>query len=200
MKKPTAVKAFKLRSLLATRFIILADILLVFLLAFGLYTTFKTDINQLLEEEKAGFSQEQVQGSAKMIHGVCANDVVEACYKKQFDQLVRATSLEYGQQTLWALQNYDEQLRHCHVLSHAVGNSALRKDPGNWKGLLAVADVDTCGGGFFHGIIEAHVADDPTFKINKDSIHDICNNPENGFRERTCNHIMGHLALFGTDG
>ncbi len=184
---------------ISTKTIILANFILAALVVLTTYSLFKHDVARNIES-KPPFDAQQIQNSAKTIYDVCKNEAVETCYKKHFDQLVRSTSLAYGQKTLYALQNYDDQLRHCHVLSHAVGSSALRKAPKDWKKLLAEADTETCGGGFFHGIIEGHVADDQNFKIDKNSIYDICHDPANGFREMTCNHIMGHLTLFGKSG
>lgn len=145
----------------------------------------------------------QIQASAKSIFDNCTKFTGrsrEDCYKQNFDALVNTHDFRYGQDAVYAIQDFDPNLRHCHVLSHHVANSALRKSPKDWKKLLSEADVNTCGAGFFHGVIEARVQDNPDFEINPSSIGKICDDDKLVYKERTCYHIMGHLVLFSNQG
>lgn len=145
-------------------------------------------------------SSDQFKTVAKSIRTDCVNKDIEKCYTKHFFTITAEKGLVYAEKTLYALQDFDPQLRHCHVLSHEIARAAVRKNPKDWKKMIDEVDVNTCGGGFLHGILEAHVGDDPKFVINSKSINDLCYKDGTSFRERTCSHIMGHLILIDTEG
>lgn len=138
---------------------------------------------------------------AARIFSLCKNTDTEKCYKKEFTTLTTNNNFHAGEQTLYALQDLDSTLRHCHVLSHEVGKAAVRANPAKWEEVVNESNPNTCGGGFFHGALEAHAGDDPNFVINKESIDALC--VQGGpldFKARTCTHLMGHLLLIETVG
>lgn len=137
-----------------------------------------------------------IQTEARRIYDTCIREGQrEECYKKEFKAPTETYGLYFSEHVLYAMQELDLQLRHCHVISHAISQIATRHQPKQWQKLLDSVNVNTCGGGFFHGILEAHAGDDPEFKIDSDTIIKICAPKEIDFRSRSCAHIMGHLSM-----
>mgnify|MGYP001599694720 CR=1 FL=1 len=144
----------------------------------------------------------QIEQEARKIANVClaTEGDREKCYKEKFTQLLRDKDIFFAQKTLYAIQNIDPKLRHCHVISHEISKAATRQNPSKWRELMERVDVDTCGAGFLHGILEAHTGDEPNFKIDANFINETCYKGQKNFKERTCSHILGHLILLDTEG
>lgn len=180
--------------------LIILNIIILCLIVGLIVVTIKPEITQ-------GFrnSSEQnpslIKEVAEKIYNSCLYQEREKCYKKEFEKPTKEKGLLFSEKVLYSLQNLDPQLRHCHVLSHAISQIATRNQPKKWMELLQIVDVSTCGAGFFHGILEAHVGDDPNFEINPETIKEICV-PDNtmDFKARTCAHILGHLVLVENRG
>jgi len=185
--KKLKIEKIPKRYLIGANVIVLALIALVFA---GPHLPFKkssfiTDGNHPL-----------IKTEAKRIYEDCRyGGEREECYKKEFEPVTKTSGLFFSEHTLYAMQDLDPQLRHCHVLSHAIAQMATRNQPKRWQELLNSVNVDSCGAGFFHGILEAHAGDNPDFEINSDTIEEICVNGTMDFKSRTCAHIFGHLAL-----
>lgn len=124
----------------------------------------------------------------------------EPCYIKEFNSVTREKGFTFAENTLYALQNFDPALRHCHVISHEISKIATRANPSLWQDLIASVNVDTCGGGFLHGILEAHIGDDPDFTINDQTVPEICGNDYRVHKDRSCTHLLGHLILVQEEG
>lgn len=75
---------------------------------------------------------------------------------------------------------------NCHSLTHAVGHYALKKYNQD-TGKAISYNVDICGGGYVHGIIEEflHTSSDP-----KSNIVSLCPGGDG-----TCLHALGHGAM-----
>lgn len=178
------------------RLFVAINLLLAFILLFSIIKVFDIQIPRK--------STQAINLEAKRIVDQCFRGSVnrEKCYKEMFVKLVKNRDFVFAQKTLYAAQDLDPFLRSCHVQSHDIAEAAARKEPARWKELMEQADVNTCGGGFLHGILVAHVGDDPDFKITSDFINETCRKKEKGeieFSERTCAHILGHLILLDTD-
>lgn len=137
---------------------------------------------------------------AQKIADSCKTSGRETCYKDAFTMLVKKVGITAAEQTLYDLQDIDPQMRHCHVISHEISKVATRQNPSKWRELMEQVNVDTCGGGFLHGILEAHTGDEPNFKVDAAFINETCYKGQLNFRERTCAHILGHLILLDTEG
>ena len=167
--------------------IFLALILATFLLqALIPNNTRRIDTNHQLAETKI---------AAQNITKTCAQTDREKCYVGQFTSITRSKGLEFAQKTLYDAQDIDPKLRDCHVLSHKISDAATQQHPEAWRDLIERADIETCGGGFLHGVIETHIGYDPKFTLNRETIADICNQGKRDYKERSCSHIMGHLLL-----
>lgn len=182
----------RISNLSKNKFFILSDLLLgIFLtfLIFNLYANESADSRVIYEK------------TARNIYEACQNSSnKEPCYIKQFDNITKKYGLIFSEKTLYALQDLDPSLRHCHVLSHKIATSATRANPKDWKKLIIQADLQTCGGGFLHGILEAHIGDNSNFHLDSQSIVDLCGQDHRVFQDRTCTHILGHLVLFQEQG
>ncbi len=124
----------------------------------------------------------------------------EGCYIKTFGDLIHASGFPSAEKVLFALQDIDETTKSCHILAHQMGRVALRQDPAHWKELAEAVNVQACGSGFLHGVLEAHVGDDPHFVMNAEFANDVCNKGKDPYRDRMCSHFMGHVALLEKEG
>lgn len=176
--------------------VLLADTFLAILI-------FLTLLNAYATGKFAPFSGPEAKTTAGVIFEVCLRENKEKCYKKEFTKLTKDEGIFFAQDTLYALQDFDPQIRHCHVLAHEIARIATIEDPSEWKKLLDKVDLNQCGGGFFHGVLEAHTGSDPSFKITSENIKELCQGDridDKEFRVRTCAHILGHLTMVETEG
>jgi len=150
------------------------------------------------------FRQGEVRDPSVLAAGIsekCAqNQGISGCYGKELSKIVNDRGILLGQDTLLALQDFDPAVRYCHLLSHEMAKTAVRKEPSEWLELLGEVDGNACASGFFHGIIEAHVGYEPDFQVDADLINDLCPNWHKTYKERTCSHILGHLILLNFEG
>lgn len=177
-----------------------ADIVLFFLLIISYYFFFGIPSINKKQINSSVYNKQAYQDEAKKIADTCLQKDTEQCYKKIFTDLTKRNGFSYAEQTLYALQDIDPQLRHCHVLSHEIAKVAVRKNPQDWKKLMEEVNADICGAGFFHGVLEAHTGDDPNFKVDAAFINETCYKGQNNFKGRTCSHILGHIILLDTEG
>lgn len=181
-----------------TKAVITLDLFLFLVLILSVKYTF-FNISEFKNNKDLQNPQE-IKLTAQKIDQGCQSQSRENCYKNAFTSLVKNKGFIFAEKTLYALQDIDQNLRHCHVLSHHIGNMAVRITPEKWQDLIAEVNVETCGAGFLHGMIEAHVGDNPDFEINKNTINQLCNQDKKDHRERTCHHIMGHLSVIENQG
>ncbi len=138
---------------------------------------------------------------AQNIYNDCrSKGAAENCYKEKFGVITKQKGFKFSENTLYALQEFDPFLRHCHILSHEISKVAVLDKPDLWKDLLKEANINTCGGGFYHGILEAHVGYDNDFTLSADFINQLCNDGTDLLRKRTCTHILGHLITLEHEG
>ncbi|OGZ44906.1 MAG: hypothetical protein A3C84_00965 [Candidatus Ryanbacteria bacterium RIFCSPHIGHO2_02_FULL_48_12] len=137
---------------------------------------------------------------ARRIVGACRGNGWDACYKKELEQVTTRGGMQYGELVLTNLQDIDPAARDCHVLAHAISRAAVRKDPADWKNLLNEADAASCGSGYLHGVLEAHVWDDPEFKLTPAFVDEACRSRKDFYDQRMCFHFMGHLFLVDEEG
>ena len=72
--------------------------------------------------------------------------------------------------------------KHCHSLTHAIGHKALTKYTNIAESLKH--NLDICGGGYVHGIIEEYLEQNP----NTEDFGAICTDQNDG----NCLHSIGH--------
>jgi hypothetical protein len=153
-----------------------------------------------------GDSTQKAQASnitemANKIYGDChALQDWHECYKKEMAELTKNTGLPFAQSVLFSIQDADPNSRNCHVIAHYMAREAYHRDPTKWLELADQADINSCGGGFLHGILEAHIGDSPNQEINAVFADQICSRKPEDFRQRMCYHLFGHFFLVDQDG
>ena len=74
--------------------------------------------------------------------------------------------------------------QNCHSYTHLIGNFALEKYSFDLEKSISY-NLDTCGGGYLHGIIEDYLEKYPE---KRSDLYSICKNPLDG----GCFHALGH--------
>lgn len=137
-----------------------------------------------------------VQKSAQTLFTDCLNKGnKEECYKSGFEKLIKSHNFSLAEQALYALQDLDEGVKSCHVLSHYLSRTAVTKNPTDWKYFLENVNVNTCGSGFLHGVLEAHLGDNPDTEFSGELGNEVCNTGTDSYRKRMCMHFMGHFFV-----
>jgi len=141
----------------------------------------------------------EIQNAAQRIAGDCSLGDREACHKTSFKSLIMDYNFSYAEQTLYALQDIDPMTKSCHIISHFMSRTAVEKNPNDWLTILDQVNVNACGSGFLHGVLEAHLGDDPNTEFNAQLSEEICNRGTDDYRKRMCTHFMGHFFLVNTN-
>ncbi|MDP3792619.1 MAG: hypothetical protein Q8Q89_02715, partial [bacterium] len=105
----------------------------------------------------------------------------------------------FAEQTLYKLWDIEPGTRRCHVLAHIISSTATRQNPEKWREYLETVDYNACEVGFPHGVMEAHIGDDPSFEINSDSINQFCSSKDR-HKKNSCVHYFGHLLMIQSEG
>jgi hypothetical protein len=145
------------------------------------------------------FNDPQVKTSAEKLNQACIQQDKNKCYAPEFKTLIYQYNFSFAEQTLYALQDLDESAKSCHILAHYIAREAVRKSPKDWLTLLDSVNVNTCGSGFLHGVLESHLGDDPTTKFNGQLSDSVCDRGNDEYRKRMCTHFMGHFFLVDTN-
>ena len=146
-----------------------------------------------VENKVYAASDPQILSSAKQVAQSCSSGDREKCYEASFKSLIDTYDFSYAEQTLYALQDIDPMTKSCHVLAHALSRDAVRKNPSDWLSLFDSVDVNACGSGFLHGVLEAHLGDDPDTKFDGALSEKVCDRGTDDYRKRMCTHFMGHF-------
>lgn len=147
-----------------------------------------------------------VEMSAQRIDEECKGRIDnDQCFANAFYKLSQKNDSNFAVKTLLHLQEIDPQnTRGCHFTAHKISQAETEKDPNKWEEVIKKVSPTMCTGGFLHGVLESHVATDPDFTINENSITHICtdilNGTENRFAERSCAHNLGHLMIVQEEG
>lgn len=132
------------------------------------------------------------------------------CYGGHLAALNKSQNFEKTLTVLWTLQDLDSKTRDCHFIAHRLTASEVEKDVNQWLDIFKYVDNTVCANGFIHGAIEGKVKFDPSFKLNAQTISDVCNqieerlmNKKDGKSDQVddaCAHGIGHILLVETEG
>lgn len=164
-------------------------LLLLFFLLIGLY---------LILQAQIYITNVSIKNNAERIFKSCQSlGYKETCYADQFKELTKVTDSKISRKVLASLQQIDPiNARGCHLMAHYISSSETRKDPAKWLDLLGEQDANSCSGGYIHGILEAHIGDDPSFELNAQAFPVICDHIKDPQRARlSCFHNLGHILL-----
>ena len=138
------------------------------------------------------------------INNKCKDSIdKDHCYGEFFYIFTHKYNLADSVAILQNLQKINpEGTRGCHFMAHKISQAEVEKDPKQWLNIIKKVSPSMCTGGFLHGVLEAHVGDDPSFEINSTSVNYICENvlSYSSFAQRSCAHNFGHLMLIQTNG
>jgi len=128
----------------------------------------------------------------------------EKCFTEQFYRLTKETDFHHAISTLDELNNIEPKSLGCHLIAHGIAIAQTEKNITGWQELLKKVDINQCSGGYVHGIIEARLKNDGKFKIDNNSVREICTDVVSSIKgeygELNCAHILGHLALLQEKG
>ena len=156
--------------------------------------------NNLSQIKDNSDATEPTQEFAQKIADICSSKADKyTCYQEELARLAKDKDLFYAKKALNDLQNIDPFTRSCHVLAHRIAEAGTRKDPTKWKDLVNQVDAVSCGGGFLHGVLEAHAFSEPNFKVNVESINELCKKGSFGRRDM-CAHFLAHILVLQNDG
>ncbi len=152
------------------------------------------------KENKTVYSTDNmlVMNTASKLALECSRGDKEKCYKSGFKQLIDSYNFSFAEQTLYTLQDIDEGTKSCHILSHYISRETVKKSPKDWQDLLDKVNVSACGSGFLHGVLEAHLGDNPNTSFSGKLSDEVCNRGEDSYRKRMCTHFMGHFFIVNT--
>lgn len=137
----------------------------------------------------------QSTGIAQEIYNYCSKNQDPECYKNSLKKVIDDQDFYSSVKVLYALQDIDPQTKSCHVIAHAMSHEAVIKEPDKWLSLLDGVDVNACGSGFLHGVLEAHLGDKADTKFTGELSEEICNRGNDDYRKRMCTHFMGHFFI-----
>lgn len=187
-----------------THIFFIADSILgiAFILAFIFVIFFPQGQRGLFRQDRSGWRADdpRIISEARRVKERCSKNGGLECYKKELSFRVAKHGFSYGEQALYALQDIDPATKSCHTIAHFMAREAVRRNPSDWALLVDTINVQACGSGFLHGVLEAHVANNPGLEINSDFADEICTRGNDAYRQRMCAHFMGHVFLLEREG
>jgi hypothetical protein len=151
------------------------------------------------DKKNYNFNDPLIKQTAERLAQLCTQQDKDKCYSPEFKKLINQYNFSFAEQTLYAMQDIDEGAKSCHILAHFIAREATKKSPKDWQSLLDSVNVNTCGSGFLHGVLESHLGDDPATKFDGQLSNNICDRGDDDYRKRMCTHFMGHFFLVDTN-
>lgn len=143
-----------------------------------------------------------VQEAVLLTKACSSSTSKEQCYAEKFYDLSLKHTLSYSIQTLDKLKEVDRAAMYCHGYAHEITSAQVIKNPEEWLKLFSQINPDACTRGYFHGIIQGHLSNQPSFTFTNKSMHEVCNaflEEKRGFEaqklQKTCAHTVGHMIL-----
>ena len=127
-----------------------------------------------------------------------------SCYEKEIPELMDKISLEDAFKVTAIVQDKDVSYQYCHVLGHEISAREVRKNPEDWKDVVARCPSGMCSNGCLHGGFQEkfrveYLPPEEIPKIKSDLI-DLCEKRENwnptGLEQASCYHALGHLTMY----
>ena len=174
------------------------DVLLLVILGYFISNFY---LRKLPEVSETKLASEQTQTEAKQVAQICQNNPSwHECYKTEMPKLAKTYGLKTGEEILSALQDIDPNSRNCHVIAHFMAREAMRREPNKFHELFDSLDVNACGSGFLHGVLETYLGLHPEVKVDGKFASEICDRGNDLFRKRMCAHFVGHIFLLNEEG
>lgn len=128
-----------------------------------------------------------------------SNSKWRKCSYDQMTEIAKTISFDSSVKIMKALEKIDSRSRDCHLMAHAVATAEMEKDSSSWKQFLTKIDPNYCSGGFIHGMVEGLNRYDKSFKLDENTLPQICDivkkSVKGGGGDQYCAHISGHILL-----
>jgi hypothetical protein len=130
-----------------------------------------------------------------------------SCYDKEVPKLMDVMSMEDAFAVTSIVQDQDRTYAYCHVLGHELSAREVKKNPTDWKSVIARCPSGVCSNGCLHGGLQErfrseYLTDEQTEKIIPELEH-ICEAKPNwsptGLEQNSCYHALGHLTMYITN-
>ncbi len=130
---------------------------------------------------------------------------LDHCYGNAFSQIAKKKGSDHAIKVLSSLQQVNPQnASGCHFIAHKISQAEVEKNPDKWMEIIGRVSPSNCTGGYLHGVLEAHMATDPSLTINEEAFKTVCDEVyathKTWFAWRGCVHNMGHLMLVEQEG
>lgn len=122
------------------------------------------------------------------------------CYKTRLEQITKKYGMANGEAVLLSLQDLDDSTKNCHVIAHYMSQEAYKRSPWEFYKLVDSINVNACGSGFLHGILEAYIGDHPEIVVDGAFGNKLCGRGDDFYRQRMCIHFIGHIFLLNAYG
>lgn len=153
-----------------------------------------------------------MQGLVRLAQDIvsrCAHESYHpGCYDHEIPKLMDAISMEDAFAVTRIVQDNDRTYNFCHVLGHELSAREIKKNPNEWKTILARCPSGVCSNGCIHGGLQERfraesLTDEQIRQIMPD-LRTLCEAKSNwkptGLERGTCYHALGHLAMYMTGG
>lgn len=146
-------------------------------------------------------TKEQIHSVSSQVAKDCSTQRDrQDCYKIKLSLVTKKYGMATGEAILYSLQDYDDTSKGCHIIAHYMSNEAYNRSPWEFYRLLDTANVNACGSGFLHGILEAYTQDHSEIEINGTFADKLCSRSAERYRQNMCIHFLGHIFLLNAYG
>jgi len=157
-------------------------------------------------------SAPEVRGREEMAAAIMAACRSESyrpgCYDREIPKLMDRISMEDAFAVTRVVQAHDSSYAFCHVLGHELSAREVKKNPDNWKSVLARCPSGVCSNGCIHGGLQekfrAESLTDAQAQKLVPELQTLCEPKSNwkptGLERGTCYHAVGHLTMYMTGG
>ncbi len=148
-----------------------------------------------------------LSGLAALVIQNCAGaDHRQNCYDKEIPRLMDKISMEDAFRVTRLIQKLDSGYWYCHVLGHEIAAAETKKNPDQWKDVVARCPSGMCSNGCIHGAFQERFRAEALPGV---AVGDITKQLENiceprpgwqptGLERGTCYHALGHLLMYVT--
>ncbi len=169
----------------------------------------KNEFSQRTRHPLARPDAQQMARLAQDIVSACAQESYRpGCYDREIPKLMDAISMEDTFAVTKIVQDSDPAYNFCHVLGHELSAREVKKNPDEWKTVLARCPSGICSNGCIHGGMQerfrAESLTDAHIQQIMPDLQTLCEPKQNwkptGLERGTCYHALGHLAMYMTGG
>ncbi len=130
------------------------------------------------------------------------------CYDREIPRLMDTISMEDAFAVTRIVQDRDRSYSFCHVLGHELSAREVKKNPDEWKTVIARCPSGMCSNGCIHGGLQekfrSESLTDSQARALIPDLQTLCEEKQNwkptGLERGTCYHALGHLAMYMTGG